>query len=420
MKLIKRYVPSVLKKLIYRYWAKKYIVNLSCNYNQNKKSILVLNHFYGQDIEALEKENKTYNLIVVRADILFRGAELFFYKPIRDLLSAYDQANKNKVAEYSKECEIILQKLIKRFDIRLIVTPSDNFYWVREFIKVSKKKSINTVVLDKEGLISPHHFDAESERTRKYAPFMSDHIYVWSERQKEYWKKIGALEEDITVIGQARSDLFFNNTKNSVDSFFNKTKPLITFFTYEDDAYVPLELAAKEGLSWRGMKKQTQELLYELAQIYENYNFVFKAHPQQPDLHELQDLYELPNLKVIGGSEVANELVLRSELIIAFQTTSVLEAMFMDKKVIYTFWDDNIVKIKESILPFHEAKGIVVSSSFAEFKDTLNRFFNNDESEFNYSESELTQRNEMVSRYFHKPNGKTCKRFFNHVTQFVN
>jgi CDP-glycerol glycerophosphotransferase (TagB/SpsB family) len=314
---------------------------------------------------------------------------------------------------------MIFDRLRSRFGIDLIITPSDEFYWIREFITVAKEQGVRTVIVDKEGTKSPQYFEAQSARTRRCAPCISHHVYVWSERQRQYWDKIGVVDKNISIIGQPRSDLFYIEKKNEVDRLFSKTQPLVTFFSYEDNAYIPVDIAYREGVTWGKMKTETHDELYRLAQRYRNYNFVVKTHPQQMDLEELQAKYRLENFRVIGGSSVANELIQRSELIIAFQTTAIIEAMFLNKAIIYTYWDPLIPRFREDLLPFHKAKGILVARSLEEFRRMCQRFLGGDRSQFNFSKEELKERDRFVNEYLYRPDGHVCERFYRSVKQFV-
>lgn len=415
----KRVMPRWIIIRVYRYLASRYIAELDFKRDYAKKTILFLNHFFDQDGRALMLANTDYNFINIHTPTLFKGAKIFFREDIKGLNAPYCEENSNMLNEYYFECRLIYDSLQAKFGANLIVTPSDNYYWVREFIKCAREKGVKTVVLDKEGMISPHHFEAEAERTRNFAPFMSDHIFVWSERQRCYWNKIGASIENISIIGQPRSDLFYREMDFVVDSYFVHKRPLVTFFTYEDDAYIPLELVNNEGLSWKKMKLETQDFLYEMAKKYPEYNFIFKAHPQQTDLDLLQQKYERINLRVIGGAAVANELIVRSELIIAFQTTAVVEAMFMNKRVIYTAWDTTTERLEDHILPFHKAPGIVKTYSANKFQDVCNRFFEGNMEDFMFSQEEEEQKRVMISEYLYKPDGHVSERFFVELGKFI-
>lgn len=122
------------------------------------------------------------------------------------------------------------------------MTASNIFYWVREFIRAARETDVKTVVPDKRRILSPLYSPAQAKRIREFAPIMSGHIFVRSERQRKFWNSIGVDDPEITVIGQPRSDLLFRERQNSTDCVFHKGRPLVTPFSYMDDACGPVGL----------------------------------------------------------------------------------------------------------------------------------------------------------------------------------
>ncbi|MCX6834626.1 MAG: hypothetical protein NTW07_05750 [candidate division Zixibacteria bacterium] len=420
IKLLARSIlPWSIRRLIYRQLAYRYIAKLPGPRDSARKTILIVNHFFDQDVHALTRANKNYNLVVIDAPRLFRGARLFFSEAVQGLMESYDKTDPRCLSEYRRECELILENLGKRFDPALIITPSDVFYWIRELIAVARDRGIATVVIDKEGTISPYDFDAEASCIKNFAPFMSEHIFVWSERQREFWSKVGVDNARISVIGQPRSDLLHHERMNDLDKYFRRWQRLVTFLSYMDNAYIPVKLIQDEQLNWDKMRDESHDEIHRLAREHPDFNFIIKVHPQQPDLSLLRQKYERENLRVLGGSSVAYELLQRSELIIAFQTTAVIEAMLLSKRVIYTYWDPLIPRLERDLLPFQEAPGIVVARSLKAFRETCDRFFAGDNTPFEFTTPELQARAEFVSRYLYKPDGRVCDRFFEAVGRYV-
>ena len=336
-----------------------------------------------------------------------------------DIKVSYDSEPIENRRKYREECRHIFEKLYEQYHVDAIVTANDNYYWVREFIEVGHDNDVPTVLLDKEGFVTNYTFETEAERFKKLHPFMCDHVFVWSERQRQYWRKNGVAEKDISVIGQPRSDLFFIEKRNEVDNLFPSIHPLVTFFSYQDDACIPIEVILKEHLTWAEMKGQTHDEFYELAKQFPEYNFVIKTHPQQLDLALLQEKYHLNNLRVVGGSSLANELIQRSELIVAFQTTVIIEAMFMNKRVIYTCWDKHIPRFQQDIFPFHKADGIVQANTLDKFRSVCRRCLEGDLRDFKFTESQLQARDSFVSNYLYKPDGHVGERFFTKMNELV-
>lgn len=422
-KIAKRILPQSTLAGIYRHWAKEYIETLNPDFDPGKKTILAFNHFYDQDMRALRKACHDYNFIIVDAPSLVRGAKLYFRHDVIQLEAPYEsEALDNRLA-WRAECDYILDLLINRFGVDLMLSGSDIYWWVREFIHTGHKRGIKTIIIDKEGSITPLNLKVLATRIAECAPFIADHIFVWSKRQHKYWTVAGVTGDQMTILGQPRSDLFYSENNHEVDQFFPHKRPLITMFSYMDQASIHPDLypdlADPPNLGWQVMKKETHDLIDSLASRYSDYNFVIKTHPQQPDVPALQKTYHRDNLVVVGGAKIANELILRSELIIAFQTTAVIEAMFMKKNVIYTAWDKNYKRLIPHCLPFHDAPGIVVADSFDKFKSVCDRFFSGDSSDFEFEDDEKIRRDQFINEYLHQPDGHVCQRFFEAAARFM-
>jgi hypothetical protein len=418
--MARHFLPRPIVRVLYRWMAQRYIAGLRPVWDPDRPTILVINHLYDQDLRALRHANRRYNLVVVDFEIMFKSGKLYFSKPVRALLSPYDGEPEGRRLAYRAECRLMFAALRRRFHPAVILTPSDNFAFIREFLTAAREVGVPTVVYDKEGTISPYALAGHAARIRHFAPFMSDHLFVWSRRQVQFWNNIGVPASRITVVGQARSDLFFAEASRDVDRLFSVVRPLITCFSFDDKAYIPPEYLDR-GITWRQLKSEIMADLMALAAANPGYNFVVKAHPQQLDLEALQRQYRRDNLVVVGGAQIGNELIQRSELIIAFQTTAVIEAMLLKRRVIYTAWDETYNQLLlDDLLPFHRAEGIVIARTRAQFNDVCRRFFAGDLSDFDFSPEQETAREQFVNEYLYKPDGHVCERFFAELDRFLN
>lgn len=412
-------LPGFILRYFYRWMTMNYLKSLDAKIDPTRKTILVINHFYDQDLRALQLANRRYNLVILDFEIMFKSGRLYFTKPVHNLLAPYDEEPEQNRLAFRRECDLMFAFLSQKFKPNCILTPSDSFAFIREFITVARQNGVPTVVFDKEGTVSPYALEAHAARIRNFAPFMSDHLYAWSERQRQFWNNVGVVDSKITVVGQARSDLFFAEKRHDVDKLFERKQPLITYFTLDDHAYIPPR-QAERGLSWEKLKRETFEDLVAFAGEHSEYNFLVKAHPQQRDLVRLREKYEGDNFKVVGGAKIANELIQRSELIIAFQTTAIIEAMLLKRRVLYTAWDENYNRyLLDDLLPFHEAEGIIVARTRHMFKDVCRRFFAGDFSDFDFGPSQQKARDDFVNEYLWQPDGHVCERFFGDLDRLL-
>lgn len=418
--LIRPIIPLPVVQAYHRRRRLDYINNLQCDIDSERKTILAVNHHCDQDYAAIAAANKLFNIVQVTANTLFQGSSNYFTNDVEFIRAPYSEESSENLARYRRESQLIFDKLTERFPIDVIIVPNDNYFFIRELIDIAHGRGIPTVILDKEGTISPNYFHVESKRARDFTPFMSDHVFVWSHRQRDFWMAKGVPENRITVVGQPRSDLLFQPPGRKLDEYFNKWQPLVTVFTYLDTAYMPLDYVKEHGASWKAMKTATHDIVRDLAARHTEFNFVIKCHPVQRDLEAIRDAYDSTNVRVIGGSALGIELLLRSELIIGFQTTALIEAMLVGKHAVYTAWDRHIEVLQDHLLPFHSASGIVIAKSPETLRDTAARFLSGDLRDFTFSEAELANRRAFVSKYLYEADGHTSARFLDALERFLS
>jgi hypothetical protein len=419
-RLIRPVIPLPVIQAYHRKRRLAYIAGLQCDIDPKRKTILAVNHHCDQDYAAIATANDRFNIVEVRATKLFLGSSNYFTDEVEGIQAPYSQEPADHLRRYRRESQLIFDKLRERFPVDVILVPNDNYFFVREFIDIARHHGVPTVILDKEGIISPHSYYAESKRARDFTPFVADHIFAWSFRQKDFWMEKEVTADRITVVGQPRSDLLFQPPGRQLDEYFATWQPLVTVFTYLDTAYMPHDYVEKYGASWKAMKAETHDVVKNLAARHPDFNFIIKCHPQQRDLEAIRDEYESQNVRVIGGASLGNELILRSELIIAFQTTTLIEALLVGRNAIYTAWDPHIAVLQDHLLPFHTAGGLIIARSPEMLRNVVDRFLSGDARDFSFSESEMVRRSAFVSEYLYEANGHASERFLVALERFLS
>lgn len=389
---------------------------------QRRKSagypVVVIDHNFIQDIEALKAVSATekINLICIPYDSFYLLGCSCFNEDIRDGSYLVDE-----MTEPKKHYRKILQKLFtfwrpQKF-IKAFVAPSDSFFWIREIVALLQERSIPCIVVDKEGTISPHSMEFFSMQIAKLYPFISDWILVWSERQKSFWQRTGVTAEQIRVVGQPRSDFYFNTSVWLPGSSLpGGDKPLILFFTFETDAYAP----TPGDHIWRGLRQDIHSCLVEFAVAYPDVHFVVKTHPQQIDKYEVEQEFAnhvASNISVLHGPELARQLIVNADVIIGFQTTALIEAMLARKRVIYTEWSEEVSTRQHHLIPFHKAQGIDIVNSRQEFAALLASIIETDN--FIVSEECQEMRKEFTDIFIPNADGKASTRVLQNLRNFI-
>ncbi|MDH5543549.1 MAG: CDP-glycerol glycerophosphotransferase family protein [Nitrospinota bacterium] len=389
----------------------------------HKDRVIAVNHHYEQDIEAMRLSGNELGIVSLKHNYIFGFANIFFKdQRFRDALIPYDAPEFEEARQrYRKFIMVIVVLLKSFFRHKALILPSDSFFWIREAVHIHREKGIPVIVIDKEGVIAPYYFKEWIPIIKKNYPFISDYLLVWSERQRNFWSQIGVDNSAISVIGQPRSDFFFHPERwmSREKLGLPQTGKIVLFFTYEDDAYVPLK-SMGEGKDWGPLRAETHQIIRECAEKNRGTHFIIKCHPQQRDVSKVfKEFKGVKNAVVMTGSQSSNHLIVNSDLVICFQTTAFLDTHLTRKPIIYPAWGELFDELKdEGMLPFHRSKGATICGKPSEFKKALESVA---ESGFEEIESEkiLKARREFVDGWFHSPNGETGRRMMDTVAGII-
>jgi hypothetical protein len=223
--------------------------------------------------------------------------------------------------------------------------------------------------------------DIYARAVGEYFPFASDYMTVCSDRQKQFWLNAGAAPERIQVTGQPRFDLYVDakNWKSFEDLGIRvlPDRKIITFLSYELGAYLPIEEFESGRLSWNELRSDTESVLIDHVNRG-GYQLLVKPHPQQP-LADVAAMRErLERTERVAGSAVVlpsgldtRHLLANSDLVIGFQTTALLEALLLNRRVIYTCWGEAYGACKHQLLPYEAHPDALHSARSREELDRL-------------------------------------------------
>jgi surface carbohydrate biosynthesis protein len=374
------------------------------------KHIVVLNHYFSQDIASIKKSNKLFNITVISALAFGRMFRLFIKESDDEWHSFYHECNINPRNKYYIFFKKYMLPAFRFFNISAFITPSDIFPYLRDIIPLLRKNKILTVVIDKEGTISPYDFDIFASEIKKYYPFISDIILVWSQRQKEFWQNCGIVDESkIFVTGQPRSDFWFNDKykpSKKVLKYINPSKKNILLLSFDKSAYIPEHLFKSGEVTWEQLYNEVHTSIKDFAQKYPGLNFIVKTHPQQYiDDSTREKLASQKNISIASGASLSNELIFNSDIIVGFQTTGLIEAMVCQKPIIYTYWGD-APKISDYLLPFHKTKALYVARSQQELQQYFEKILINPEVPTEQNEA----RNKFINEYLFNCDGHSSER----------
>jgi hypothetical protein len=323
--------------------------------------ILVFDHFFKQDIDALVRSSRVGDEIrVVDYEPLRNLARRFFPDEVFRGLSEYPHERHQEArSRYAVAAEELLCQVREAFRFDVVVSPSDTFFYLRPWVTTSRQMGVPFVVLQKETTISPYTMTEHARAIRESVPFISDRMLVCSERHREFWLNAGANPAKVAVTGQPRFD-FYARKEWWLDPVrlglgLDPNRPTVLFFSYDLRAYA----ADGNEPAWGQLRCETEEVLLNLA-AEGALNLLIKPHPQQrglaKDVERLRTRAGLTwgsAVQLLEGESDARQLIVNADVVVGFQTTALFEAMAAGKQVIYTWWSEPAHRYASGLIPFH-------------------------------------------------------------------
>jgi len=325
-------------------------------------NILIINHYYEQDIDALLSANRGHTFQIVSYLHFYKEAQRYFPASVFIGLEEYHRPVHAEARQrYAARARQMVHELYYLFPFDVVIAPSDTFFYIRPVVTAVQEMGVPFIVVQKETTISPHTMIAHAQAIGRYYPFIGDHMLVCSHRHKQFWLNAGADPDKITVTGQPRFDLYCQphrwHSWSELGLQVDSTRRTILFFSYDLGAYSPEgEMAAQ---SWAQLRTETEEALIALVHRG-GYNLLIKPHPQQDVIGERARLRAMAGVtwgkavQLLPAELDARQLIINADIVVGFQTTALFEAMIAGKEVIYTYWTEPAERFAADLIPFHK------------------------------------------------------------------
>jgi hypothetical protein len=324
--------------------------------------LLVLDHFFSQDIEGLETAlGPGDELRRLDYDILRSEALRVFPEEVGGDLDVFARPEyEPQRREWARRLRAILEEEFMRAPYDAFVSPSDIFFYVRAAPEVCHDLGVPFVVVQKETTISGLIMEF-ADTVRTYAPPIADHMTVCGERLAEFLVRSGAAPERMSVSGQPRFDFYRHPERWPRSLGYGESGPIALFFSYHVDMHHPTE---GQGIPvWQTLHEETEAELWELAR--RGWRVLVKPHPQQQWQAERRrmrratgDLLD-SRVFLVDPSADARKLIAGSDVVVGFQSTALIEAMLARKPVVYTGWDEEAKGLSSQLIPFAEWPDLV-------------------------------------------------------------
>jgi hypothetical protein len=217
--------------------------------------VVVLDHFYRQDIAALrETAGPSIEWRVVPYFRFRDGANRIFPASVRDGLAPYTAPDlADARARYAGWLRREVGRLYREWPFDVFVLPSDTFYYVRELPPICHALGVPVIVVQKETTITDATYEQHAPDVGAHAPFVADRMTVCSERHKSFWVRAGADPDLIEVTGQPRFDVFSQGRAHPSwrEVGLEDAPRTVLFLSYQIDAYLHSQPA---GVDWVSMR----------------------------------------------------------------------------------------------------------------------------------------------------------------------
>lgn len=421
---LKPRLRAIARRVAPRRYHAAYAVHLLRRFNANytpptdpRYTLLIVNHYFDQDIGWLRRAAPDVAIYEIPY-VVFAAAACTELPPEAERFPAY-YARELAAARmrYREYVRLIFTALEREISPDIVVATSDLFWWDREF-DVLGELELPFFVIEKEGLMTPHFYELYSSEFREHAPPIADHHLVWSERQAYFWQLCGQADERISVVGQPRSDFWSHPelwpARNELGLPLRAGSPLVVFFSYESWFYLSWDLYLAGEFTWEPLRAATHSAIVETARERPDCDFVVKLHPQQEE-SGLEGVDLPPNVHVVGGSTLGNPLLLNADVLVLFQSTATVEAMFRDCPIVYPFFGESVERHIELMLPFHEDEIVTVARSTEAIAAGIAAGLDSGR----VDQETLDRRRAFLEEYLYRPDGLASRRALVRIGELI-
>ena len=322
----------------------------------------------------------------------------------------YDFFKKKNQAEYQNYINKVFFYFKKFLNIRLIISFNIRYNGEKILQKLTKKLDIKYLVCQKECLFNDTEINEYESYLKDSEKFKGHHITVYNSMFKKMLVESNYISADkVSVVGMPRADFFFEKkeTKSSYILFLLvRPKTGLAF--------------SKDNFSWNELGITALEEVLKFAEKNSHLNFIFKTKINN-DLETLEQQKlikkkKLKNCKIFFGGK-SKDLILNAKLIISFNSTAILEALILKKKIIVPYFVDDYKKKLEKFSMDLGFSSVKKALSREELKRLLNKSCLEKESldERTFKNDEI-----LIDKYIGNIDGKSSKRLLNVITNLTN
>jgi hypothetical protein len=301
---------------------------------------------------------------------------------------------------------------------------------------VSDEIRVPYIVLHKENIYTPEAYELLEAKYKKIGRFKGSHIVVHNDLMKEFFIKSGCCNPDnISALGCLRMDEFVKRVKLSSRNIrmkravYYRKKVTLFSFTY---GYMQKGLSGFEGMSHfpkqrdKGFVKLFENVHTSIAKLaIKNKDVDFVIRPKWGGnwIDEIEYVFSKNNIEskridnlFIDSDVNVHDLILESDVICAFTSTTALESAIAAKPVIIPYFDEALKVEYNKLIEFKDDFHLMdIANSPDEFERLIIERINSPE----VTQKCIKERYELFEKYVSSMNGGTLDKYVNVINQVI-
>lgn len=410
MKSCLKFLRLVLYTLLSFFYFPK---NISKSLSIKNKNILYLTPFRRETkLDEVLKENG-FGIILLNHDyqkkisgIFFGNLNLKYY----DYIQIINQ-QKIKIFLYRIFINNLIKFLKKKNNLKKVINFAVHYKSEFQYDFICTKNNLDFITLHRECLYASKNSKSAILKNLKLVPkYCGTKIIVHNDIVKNIFLQSSFCDDDqITQIGPLRIDDNINIETKKING--NKT---VLFYIFGTGAMIQKgkTYGSDWGIDygWFKLLENTYNLILDIAERYPKTNFIFKAKYDSASYRSYHD-DKLKNRKLnniyYAVEEKDYELLKKTDLVISFNSTTIVEAILFKKSLLIPFYDEASNDDYLDFVGFEELRDSVSGCKKEEIlKNKLSEFIEKDR-KYHISQQE---RIEILEKYIGQLDGLNFSR----------
>ena len=344
-----KFLRVIFSRLIYWFI---YIYNLQ-SIEVGKKNILILSSYRLRDLNEIKKI-KNFNFLIIPTKLQYMIFSKYgeFMMKKRDIFFT----NKKKIKNELKQVDLFLSDLISysllKLNIKIVFSGGANYIQDAIFFSLFKKLKIKIVIIQRESQnIQKYQRKIQSKFYSNWEPSLADVVLTSNKTTENLFKKtLFYKNSKVLSTGILRMDNYLKKIKRTKINKIKSRKQILFFsFIHTVGILIQNDLSLlkknnKEGLV--NFFKNCHNLIINYAYENPDIDLVIKHKFGGKFLKNIETNWikfkniPLPkNCRLVSEDDV-HDLILNSDLVIAFNSTTMFESALRDIPIIIPAFDE--------------------------------------------------------------------------------